>query len=246
MKTFSVLVSILLLFVAIDLPAQSEIYSNDAVYITDGYFRLYEEDIKEEIKVSYENGSFIALVEDMESGVFRLIPVNVKIDFGINDCTGDGQAILSAYNEEGDEISYLILIEGLKRYNVENIVFQRDESKDSLTPYENYLFTSGNIGYTLHATADTTEADYIDNSRNYKLYFQRGQTKQLLAEIEQLESCIPSIQFIGDIDGDDLPDLLLHEGYNYEYYKQVLYLSSFAEEGDLVKIAATDEEWRDC
>lgn len=214
--------------------------------ITDGSQRLSPDYTEDAAKELFENYNYLVLTAGEEENIWRLIPVTVKVEFGESECTGDEIAFVKAYGKENQEISYTALILRPDKYNKNEIFFSTKNQDVLLMPYLEKKFTFKNIEYTLTATADTTKDESLDKSSNYKLFLQRGNKTQLLFEIEQLESTIPVIQFLGDIDGDGLPDLIIEKGYNYEFHDMVLYLSSFAKSGELVGEAANETEWRDC
>lgn len=213
---------------------------NTGIYITDGYFYIPNKATNEQIKKKYEEDmSFVALISG--KGRTSIKPVDIKVEFSTNDCTGLPEASLYANGEH----SYIVLISGLKHYNKEpmpNLIQGMDNT--ILLPSEPVNFVFNNENYTLYATANINDDVY--KAESYRLYLQKGTVTQQLTYIDKFEHNMPSIMFIGDIDGDGYPDLLLQEGYNYEYHKIALYLSSYADEDKLVKNVAVDEEWRDC
>jgi hypothetical protein len=74
---------------------------------------------------------------------------------------------------------------------------------------------------------------------DYKLYLTTGKkeetTVQLLAE-SHFDQAITSIIFAGDMDGDDIPDLIIDTSNHYNVRSRALYLSKPAPKGRLLKL----------
>ncbi|MEZ5306622.1 MAG: hypothetical protein R2684_05675 [Pyrinomonadaceae bacterium] len=80
------------------------------------------------------------------------------------------------------------------------------------------------------------DSNYIPN--NARLILADNRRKQVLFEVGECVFCYWSVKWVGDIDGDSLPDLLLYVGDHYNVARQKLFLSSFAENGKFVKEVA--------
>lgn len=110
--------------------------------------------------------------------------------------------------------------------------------KDQIQPNEEVPFTFNKQQYTLHATGLPFENK---PPQDYRLYLKGMKNGK---EIDQLLVSIPSfskqysmvtVLFVGDIDADGIPDLILDATYNYNIYAPTLYLSSRAEANELAK-----------
>ena len=114
-------------------------------------------------------------------------------------------------------------------------------------PEKPFSYNANGINYTLSATADSykpldKEELYI-NPKNYKLYIESivngSNVKQLLVFENFFEEQMIKILFIGDIDGDTIPDLLIDSANHYNASVPTLYLSKEAKEGeDILKIVS--------
>lgn len=114
-------------------------------------------------------------------------------------------------------------------------------SEKELHPNDTLSFTYQGINYQLYATGIQTkypESDEI-TYRNYRLFIkaeiQGKMHTTLLETIEGFEDAIPSVLFVGDIDGDGIVDLLLNMTNHYNVFEPTLYLSKPAEKGSLLK-----------
>lgn len=93
--------------------------------------------------------------------------------------------------------------------------------------------------YTLRAEGtileDVQEDGYSwDHIKDYKLYISNGKTEQLFFTQENFHNTRAEILFIGDMDQDGLPDILISNPRDYETYSVVLYLSTHAKDDELV------------
>lgn len=115
--------------------------------------------------------------------------------------------------------------------------------KDFVEPNGKIIFTYNGSSYTLYSTADLVPSEYNKNEmsiRNYKLYlrgYKEGkEINQLLAATSYFDDAMFEILLIGDIDNDGFPDFVLNTTYHYNLYRPTVYLSSFAEKDQLVKV----------
>lgn len=120
--------------------------------------------------------------------------------------------------------------------------------KDFIDPNEKMTFTFNGSSYTLYSTGDLKPAEYNQEEMiisNYKLYikgYKDGkEINQLLASTPVFEEAIFRILLIGDIDNDGFPDLILNTTYHYNLYRPTVYLSSFADKNQLVKVSGLHE-----
>lgn len=115
--------------------------------------------------------------------------------------------------------------------------------KDFVEPNGKIIFTYNGASCTLYSTADLVPSEYNKNEmfiRNYKLYlrgYKEGkEINQLLAATSYFDDAMFEILLIGDIDNDGFPDFVLNTTYHYNLYRPTVYLSSFAEKDQLVKV----------
>jgi hypothetical protein len=112
---------------------------------------------------------------------------------------------------------------------------------DHLLPGESVSFTYNGIAYTLYATGNKY-AEGTENARitNYRLFISAAkkgiERTQLLVASPQLGDVLPTIRFAGDIDGDDVPDLIIDTSINEDAEMPTLYLSKPAGSTQLLKV----------
>jgi len=135
----------------------------------------------------------------------------------------------------------LILISGLNyltEKQVESIKFPKEE----ILPGEKLEFTYKGNSYKLYATGnkqkEAPNSDWYIVS-DYKLFFssvKNGiETKQLLVQHGNFDDEMINIIFAGDIDGDNLLDLIIDKSNHYNAINPTLYLSKPSEKDKLVK-----------
>lgn len=115
--------------------------------------------------------------------------------------------------------------------------------KDFIDLSEKKTFTYNGSSYTLYSTGDLKPSEYNKDEMiisNYKLYlkgYKEGkEINQLLASTPTFDDTMFRVFLIGDIDNDGFPDLVLNTSYHYNLYRPTVYLSSFADKDQLVKV----------
>ena len=174
-----------------------------------------------------------------ENGMFYIKPVDVSFHMDIVDCTGD--SALGFWTSDYDCLFLFIDFEGYNDAPIESI----NRGKEiTMSVNEQFNFTCNNINYTLQADGEMEDSD----TKNYKLTLSKSdcETKQTIVSHEYIKSTEVTILFIGDIDGDNEPDIILNAPDNYENRWIMLFLSSTKQELELLHLEAEDFNWFDC
>jgi hypothetical protein len=115
--------------------------------------------------------------------------------------------------------------------------------KDYILPGEHVDFICNDIKYTLYATGinkSTSPKREPYNVSNYKLFVKAvidGQPyNQMILSIATFDDAISTLTFIGDIDSDGRPDIIMDTTNDYNMERATLYLSKPAETGQLLKM----------
>jgi len=148
----------------------------------------------------------------------------------------------------------LILVKGIIPQDKE--IFSIPIKKRRIWPNEKYSFSFNGKTYLLRGDGNTIKsgmADYgegtekCDEVENYKLYLsEQGKPEQLIIAIPTFNYTFVQILWIGDLDGDGKPDFVFDTSRDYEATSVLLFLSSKAGEGEIVKIAASSSYQFDC
>jgi len=113
-------------------------------------------------------------------------------------------------------------------------------------PEKPYEFQFNNIDYILSAVSKSYDALNQDethfNTKGYELYLEKKENgvtkKQLLLFEKNFDDQMTKILFIGDIDGDTIPDLLINTSNHYNSSVPTIYLSKDADTGKILKIVS--------
>lgn len=96
----------------------------------------------------------------------------------------------------------------------------------------------------MFSTAKTFEKfskeNYFFDATQYRLYIKNLKTgnQQLLSAQSNFDDKMIEILFIGDFDGDNLPDFIIDNSRHYNSFAPTFYLSSYAIKNEMVKIVA--------
>jgi hypothetical protein len=183
------------------------------------------------------NTEFIGLFN--ENGKFHLKPTSIYFEKGFNDCLSDSVIYLVPNDE-----NCIFLFSFFTGYNTSPIETVNEGKAIEMMPDTYFNFIYNNIEYTFQANGEMDDG----NIKNYTLSFCKTdcQTKQNLVTRNLIESTIVSILFIGDLDGDGKPDIILDASHHYEYKKILLFLSSTKENNELLHSEAEMGKWLDC
>lgn len=180
---------------------------------------------------------------------FEVVPVNLSIGKFYWDC-GD----MDMYTVISDTKNAVLLFKGLEVDT--GMVKSHFHEVTCVVPDAGYSFSFNGVNYTLRAegilseyhNTITGEYEISEDGRKetgnvyqeYKLYLESGDISQLILAIDNFSDRYVKVQFIGDIDKDGKPDFIFDTATWYEDYEKMLFLSSFADKGKLVKFAGRD------
>jgi hypothetical protein len=128
---------------------------------------------------------------------------------------------------------------GLEKRQIKELTLRKQE----ILPGESVTYSYNGITYTLYATGNkrkesVTSDYYIVNS--YRLFIKatiNGTEKtQLLVSSREFDDAMIDILFVGDIDGDNIPDLIIDTSHHYNATAPTLYLSKPAGGNDVFKL----------
>jgi hypothetical protein len=115
--------------------------------------------------------------------------------------------------------------------------------KKEILPGESVTYTYNDITYTLYATGNKYKekpgSDYYI-VKNYRLFIKAtingSERTQLLVACGGFDDAMVEIIFTGDIDGDNIPDLVINTSYHYNAIVPTLYLSKPADSNEVFKL----------
>ena len=172
---------------------------------------------------------------------YFLKKADIRIKSYYNDCWGDSVKYVDSQRKP------LIFIKGIIPQNEE--IFTIPVKKRRVWVGEKYSFSFNEKTYTFRGDGNTIKSEMAhtddglerwDEVENYKLYLsEEGKAEQLIVAIPAFNNTFVKILWIGDLDGDGKPDFILDTSRHYEEETVLLFLSSKAGNGEIVKIAAS-------
>jgi hypothetical protein len=121
----------------------------------------------------------------------------------------------------------------------------REERAIVLKSGKSHTFDFNGKTYTLRAEGEINEHgrdwSHWDSLKNFRIYLSDEQDEQLLTTIEEFVDTVPFVFWIGDLDGDGLPDFAIRTETWFEDERIEVFLSSVARGRNLVE--SVGEAW---
>lgn len=161
-----------------------------------------------------------------------------NIEKGFDECSGDSTKTITP---KKDAILFLNN-PNLKNGEIKSLSI----GKKRIWPNEKISFKFNNVKYLIRAEGKvlSTENVYTDGDKlekyqkveNYKLFISTKDSKeQLFLTEKSFNDTFVELLFVGDIDNDGKLDFIFGANRDYEEERVVLYLSSQAEKGQIIK-----------
>lgn len=168
---------------------------------------------------------------------YYLSKTEYTMERGFSECSGDSTKIINSKNET------LLLLNkpNLKLGKVNTVkIF-----KKKIWPKEKVTYSFNSDEYTLRAEGKvlSSEKVHTDNGletyqkvENYKLFISYNNSPEVLfLEQASFNDTFVELLFAGDIDGDGKLDFIFGANRDYEEERVILYLSSDAKNGEIIK-----------
>lgn len=173
---------------------------------------------------------------------FYLKPTRIIVETSYDACSGD--SIFNIFTTGTEECLYLF--SGLKPYTKGNIKTHAiAENRRFVAPKKNYIFDFNKKHYSFTGDGEETEPGVI---LNYRLILTDENTgkSQIIIKETALEKTKVEILFVGDLDGDTKPDFIINAPPYPETRNILLFLSSKAQNGEMVTLSSQQLDWFDC
>lgn len=97
--------------------------------------------------------------------------------------------------------------------------------------------------YTLKANGEVTQENQLPLTYRLTIMGSKNGKKveQVIVDHEFLDDAMTAIMWVGDLDADGIPDMIIDMSHKYSYSAPALFLSSQANEGDILKLVAECE-----
>ncbi|MDR1811323.1 MAG: FG-GAP repeat protein, partial [Candidatus Fibromonas sp.] len=180
-----------------------------------------------------------------ENDAYYLKPEKIAFEEGFSECAE--VATLSLVSEA----KFLFL--NFANYNkdkIQAIPIHLDgtsvQGKD-MEPGEKFTFDYSNVQYEFEAFGER-DKDNMGNITNHSLVYsiKGAANKQTIANIPLARGTIITLLFIGDLDGDGKPDIILNAPSDYEDVDIMVFLSSTAKDGEYLRLEARKADSFDC
>lgn len=171
------------------------------------------------------------------NGKYFLAKADYQIERGFDECSGDSTKTIQTKNKT------LLLFENhdFKLGEIKTVKF----SKDKIWPREKMTFRFNGVDYSFRAEGKVLSSENVStddgteihqNVKDYKLYISaNGGAENLFLAQESFNDTFVQLLFIGDIDRDGKPDFIFGANRDYEEERVILFLSSKAEDGKLIR-----------
>lgn len=168
---------------------------------------------------------------------YYLSKTEYTMERGFSECSGDSTKIINSKNET------LLLLNkpNLKLGKVNSLKILHNK----IWPDEKVTYNFNGDEYTLRAEGKvlSSEKVHTDNGletyqkvENYKLFISYNNSPEVLfLEQESFNDTFVELLFAGDIDGDGKLDFIFGANRDYEEERVILYLSSEAKKGEIIK-----------
>ena len=177
-----------------------------------------------------------ALETDSSETNFNLVKANVKLE-RTSEPMGDEKDSSWLQIINANTMSAIFYVAGsnkIKPHKVNTV----SNSPIRIMPGEKKVINFNNEAYTLKATGSLDSNQYGIHASNYSLFIENAGISTLLSSAPYFDDAMIEILFIGDIDGDGKLDFLIDNSNKYSYREYCLYLSSYATNGECVRLVA--------
>jgi hypothetical protein len=197
------------------------------------WYRIFDgEDLDPSQKI---NRDWISLYKDSSENYY-IKQADYYIEDGYSECAEVGTKDLKSK----DNVILFIDLPNVNKGKVSNV----DIPKARIWPNDTVNFEFNGVRYSLHATGKIIDGWQRDGDefyvvRDYKLYISTDEKpEELLLDIKSFEDSFVQLIFIGDIDGDGIPDFVFDTAIHYEEKSKTLFLSTKADDGKITKQVA--------
>jgi len=194
----------------------------------------------DEVWANAENGIWFGLFQNKAGFVIEKIEISAEL---VHDVIVDGdESIKTGWQISTKNVNTnLLLMQGIELK--EGLLKHVHIPNANLLPGDSLVFEYGSTSYKLFATGtsifdyEISESPFVENYGLFLTGVKNGQEiTQLLVEHQSFDDAMVSILFIGDIDGDGFPDLILDNAQHYNVTNPTLYLSKGVSKNKMLQI----------
>ncbi|HEY8896683.1 MAG TPA: hypothetical protein VIM79_17790 [Niastella sp.] len=209
-------------------------YGNPAAILTTGLFH------DEEVSKADRGRNWYALFQNTNG--YYVDTARVVIKRASDSLADEEPGKLTGWLVETTNIDTSLLlfsgVNGLNKRQIKEVTLRKKEIQAG----ESVTYSYNGITYTLFATGTKVQEEpgAPVTVSNYRLFIKATingtERTQMLVSARELDDRIARIIFAGDIDGDDIPDLIIDTSYHYNATVPTLYLSKPAGSNEVLKM----------
>ena len=202
-----------------------------------------------------KNNKWMELYKDQKTGKWRITKADLQISYGRDECVGEDIMIIKSKNKnavlffskfDGLTENPATILENKRLFPEHPISFKLKGREYLLSPMGNVLDDKAYI-IPARLVRDQTEQELADSQMtDYKLAFSVDGNTINLVNINKIEFTTPKIIWMGDLNGDNLPDMILNLSDFYESQHFYFFLSDPADKDEPIKKLAELKVVNDC
>ena len=225
-------------------PEKSDIKTDVQILLPAGYRGTEPSDFKSMLSKEWYD-----FYQDSITKKYFLKKAEIVIGKYYDDCLQDSTTDIGSHRNS------LILIKGInpQKEEIPSIPIKKcriwvGETNAFSFNEKTYIFRGDGVTIKTDSTIfDGGKLERWDEVKNYKLFLsEQGKDEQIIVAIPSFNNSFVKILWIGDLDEDGKPDFILDTSRDYEEKTVLLFLSSKAKEGEIVKIVASSSYQFDC
>lgn len=196
----------------------------------------------DEVKKEWQNKKWYALVKTGNRCAIQ--EANISIQPGYDVIVDDDTSQKTGWEVRTDIVDTAIIhLSGIANIQ-EGIINDVQLPVEFVKVGDTTTFNFEGISYKLYASGlnRNNNVDDFMNVVNYKMYLETTIDSKRIAQVifaaSKFDDAFPSIIFIGDIDKDGKPDILLNAVWHYNEFVPALYLSGERQEGQILQLVA--------
>jgi hypothetical protein len=205
-----------------------------ATILTTGLFH------DDEVHNAHRNRSWYAIFQNSNGYYVDTARVVIKRAHDPLADEEDGKLTGWQVNTANSDTSILLFagVSGLEKRQIKEVNLRKKEIQAG----ESITYSNNGITYTLYATGTKVQEEpgAPVTVHNYRLFIKATingtERTQMLVAAREFDDSMTRIIFAGDIDGDNIPDLIIDTSYHYNATIPTLYLSKPAGSREVLKV----------
>lgn len=203
-----------------------------------------------------EGNSWLEFYKDKKSKQWKIGEAKLNTSYGFDECVGLDIMIIKSQHENaiffftpfsGLSEELVTLIEDKNLYPTQQLDILLNGQKFEFSAQGNVLNEETGKPFTQDEIKERSEADWVGSTiQEYSIQYTTNEGVFSLVKIPLLEGSDPNIVWIGDMNGDGIPDLILNAPSFYEGEHTYFFLSDPTDKDEPIKMVSEAEVMNDC